>query len=853
MCCGLVGVSVLAGSCGGGSEPVAPPQIASVTISPTNPSPIPAGGTLQLSAVVLDTRGQVISGQAITYTSSAPQIASVSNQGVVSAPGPVGTVDITASAGGRTSNSVSLSVVAAPTASITRTSADPANVSPGGSAGDSVRYRVADAFGNPRQNETVTFTVAAGNGVASPASAQTDAQGRAATKFRTGTTAGQNTLTVTVGSLAPLSFSLTTVPSSVSISSVAPSPMTPGGTVTINGSGFSATATDDAVTIDGVPATITNASATQITLVVPSALPCTPTHSANLEVIVNGASAFAQQILRMGTIRTVAVGGTLVLGSPAEIACTELSPAGAEYVVNVVNMSEASSSFTPFRFSGATTVPSSAAPTAGAFVLRQSMSRQNARPRTTVLESQLRGRAASHTRMLEINRSLYRELRRNRSLAPRSVSKSAGLRAFPGLSAAAAIPVVGDTRRFRVGQFSGGSGTTTCQNYLEITAKVVFVGAKSIIYEDTAAPLAGQMDAHFVQLGQEFEATMYPTVSNYFGDPLVNDANTDADQHLNMVFTPAVPSSALGFVSGCDLFPRTTKPQSNFGENFYGVVATVAGTGFTSNTADQWLRLMRSTVVHEVKHIASNGAHIVNDAAAFEEIWLEEGMAMIAEEVWVRDAIYHTTFRGNADYASTLRCDVRPVACPGNPPFVMYYTFPLLYDFLDQAGSFSLFGDGGTYYGTTWSFIRWSADRYASSEAGFLRAITQATNVFGIGNVARQTGAAEDQLLANWSLALYLDEHPATAANPDLKFQSWNMRDIFRGMSVDFPQFFAKQYPLVPQVIATGDFTVDNAGILGGSFATFDLSSVVGSTRAIGLGPSGVGDAGLHLVIARIQ
>ena len=46
---------------------------------------------------------------------------------------------------------------------------------------------------------------------------------------------------------------------------------------------------------------------------------------------------------------------------------------------------------------------------------------------------------------------------------------------------------------------------------------------------------------------------------------------------------------------------------------------------------------MRSLIVHEVKHIASFGAHIVNKANRFEESWLEEGMALVAEEVWARD------------------------------------------------------------------------------------------------------------------------------------------------------------------------------------------------------------------------
>ena len=190
------------------------------------------------------------------------------------------------------------------------------------------------------------------------------------------------------------------------------------------------------------------------------------------------------------------------------------------------------------------------------------------------------------------------------------------------------------------------------------------------MYEDVAAPLHGQMDSYFTALGQEFDNTMYPSDATYFGDPLVTDPSTDNDQHLNMVFTPAVPSTLLGFVVSCDFFPRSlNNTASNLGENFYARVPKVAGTGFTDDTPDRWYRTIRATVVHEVKHIASYGAHLMNGASSFEESWLEESTAMIAEEVWGRDRIYPgAMWRGNMLYSSTLFCDVRPTSPTCNTP-----------------------------------------------------------------------------------------------------------------------------------------------------------------------------------------
>jgi hypothetical protein len=567
-------------------------------------------------------------------------------------------------------------------------------------------------------------------------------------------------------------------------------------------------------------------------------------------------------MLRVGAPRTLTVGSAVVLTNSAEINCTELSPANGQYAVNVLNISTIPTSLTPFRFAGKTSIPPGTTFATRAFTLQQSVKNPIPRHRMTVVESMRSINSAAHTVQLETNRLIYARMKNRFRRTPR---RTAGSAARTSLSAA---PVaVGDTRTFRIVQFSTAVGASaTCSNFVEITARAVYVGTKGIIYEDAAAPLAGQMDAYFTQVGQEFEATIYPTVSAYFADPLVSDQFTDADQHLNMVFTPAIPAGVTGFVISCDLFDRNTTDNqgSNLGENFYARVPAVAGTGFSSDNPDQWLRGMRPVIVHEVKHIASHGAHLVNNARRLEESWLEEGMAFVAEEVWARDHIYPgAAWKGNMTYATTLYCDVRPTnpSCTGKP-FVMFDHFARLYSFLDLPGTSSLFGrvaDGDfTFYGVSWSFIRFNVDRYATAEASYLKGITNATDVTGIANVASQSGAGRDQILGMWSLSLYLDENGAIGQNADVKFPSWNTRDIFGGMHTDFPQSddFPKTYPLVPQAVAAGDFTIDHAGIHGGSFSAYDLTGLSATARTIGLSAGTTGGAApgsLRLVIARIQ
>jgi hypothetical protein len=850
----VVGVALIAVSCGGGGDGTTTPRVVgSVSINPAAPMPIAAGGTLQLAVAVLDTKGLPMSGQVIAFSSSAANIASVSPQGQVSATGPVGHATIVAAIGS-ISASVEVTVVAGASASLTRTSPDPGAVTPGANAGDSVRFVVKDAFGNPHAQETVTFNVSAGDGHASPTSAPTDAQGRVATLFITGTTAGTNTLSATIGGIPPVSFSVNTLPSSISISSVTPFPMTPGATISIVGAGFDPTVTGDAVTIDGQTASITSASPTQLTITVPGTLPCTPTHEANVQVTVNSASAIARQVLRVGAIRSLAVGGAVVLTDPANINCTELSPAGARYVVNVLDPSPIPTALTPFHFAGATSIPAGTTFTAPVFALRQPAARSTPGRGYRLTGMPEIDRSAAHSTMLESNRLVFKRMK---SRFPRSPRRSARLSVAPGSGRTAAV-VAGDIRTFRVLQPSttvGASGTCS-SSFVEITARAVYVGTKGIIYEDTKAPLAGQMDSYFTQVGQEFDATMYPSDATYFGDPLVTDQYTDNDQHLNMVFTPSIPASLAGFVTGCDFFPRNTTDDqvSNFGETFYARVPSVAGTGFSTDNPDSWLRGMRAAIVHEVKHIASFGAHLVNNASSFEESWLEEGMAFVAEEVWARDRIYSGTWKGNMIYASTLYCDVRPSSpnCTGRP-FVMFDHFSRLYTALDVQGSSSLFGrvadNDFSFYAVSWSFIRYNADRYATSEVTFLQGITHAVDVTGVANVARQSGADPDQMLGMWSLALCLDENTAMAGNSDVSFPSWHTRDIFAGMSADFLSAFPKTYPLVPQIIGEGDFVIDNSGIHGGSFSAYDLLPLSQSTRTIGLSGAPL----LRLVVARIQ
>ncbi|MGD8278803.1 MAG: S8 family serine peptidase, partial [Gemmatimonadota bacterium] len=68
---------------------------------------------------------------------------------------------------------------------------------------------VTDGGGTPQQGVTVTFAAKTGGGSASPAQAQTDAQGRAWSNWTLGATQGTQTLEASVSGVAPVTFTAT--------------------------------------------------------------------------------------------------------------------------------------------------------------------------------------------------------------------------------------------------------------------------------------------------------------------------------------------------------------------------------------------------------------------------------------------------------------------------------------------------------------------------------------------------------------------------------------------------------------------------------------------------------------------
>ncbi len=81
-CSVLIALASAGCSSGATSTTPPPPTVTSVSVTPPSPT-IVAGTTVQLSATPEDANGNVVSGQSVSWSSSAPTTATVSSIGLV--------------------------------------------------------------------------------------------------------------------------------------------------------------------------------------------------------------------------------------------------------------------------------------------------------------------------------------------------------------------------------------------------------------------------------------------------------------------------------------------------------------------------------------------------------------------------------------------------------------------------------------------------------------------------------------------------------------------------------------------------------------------------------------------------
>lgn len=363
------------------------------------------------------------------------------------------------------------------------------------------------------------------------------------------------------------------------------------------------------------------------------------------------------------------------------------------------------------------------------------------------------------------------------------------------LSVARALPVVGDTLALRVPNIRSSN---FCRDFSAIGGVVKAVGEHAIIVVDSASPAGGFTDADFAAIVAEFDRSIFPTDTFYFGSSLDIDANAK----ILILYTPEVNKltrrGASGFVGGFffggDLFPRSVCNQSNEGEIFYLLAPDPEGVFSDMRSTSVVRQGTRGTIAHEFQHMINQSVRTRSGATRFEAVWLNEALSHFAEELVGRRArgfgefenlTYDQIITNGADYDAYFRQNLfrfrgwmtpRPDA---------------------QSPTSNLADTNLAARGAAWALVRWSADQFAGPTlAPFTRALTAGPDT-SIANLVARTGMPFDSLALGWLLSNYTDDLSVPGLASRYQYRGWNMRSVMAGIS-------GGRYPLRVDTLTSG-------------------------------------------------
>ena len=684
--------------------------------------------------------------------------------------------------------------------------------------GDSLRLEpaVLDRFGNAVTAAPI-FNVESGADIVSLTGRTLVARTRGTAIIAITLDTATTRLTIVVDPAAPL------------VLRVAPDTIVPGVIVGIDGQNFASLPEAVDVTIAGVKATVVNATPTHIDAILPiGAVPCQAAAAHMVKVVIAGGMSQRAMPLRVATRVTLTVGASANMLDAEQVRCTELvAPSGsarAKYVVAVINTSVTATATSGFELRGAG---------AGAMAGQIAVSRASASPGSlfdpsviAAIQGPLTETALRLGMPLQSTQERLAEGEHNNFLeSQRMLSQRVGLpipvwralqalRAPRGFAATRAPSAVGDTVTVK-------ALYSNCSTGRDVRARVVYAGTRALVLEDITSQRAGQLDGQYRQIGDEFDRVQYPLLQSRIGDPLAMDAAMGGDGRVTMLFTRYVNDSLpgiAGYVTACNFYSKGTYAGSNEDEVFYARVPSA------SESPADWRRTMRSTVIHEAKHLAAFAERFAHNTP-LEEAWLEESTARIAEELYSRTFADGGRWKGNVGFRTTVRCEV--YQCDDRP-LMMWRHFSVLQQYLRGVDTLTPIGAAAsgdfTYYASGWSLVRWAADQYATDEGTWLKTLVRGGSATGLANLAQLTGRSAGEMLADWALANAVDDlagfQPQRA---QLTFPSWNMADVNGGLAGTYPTSFLAT-PLKARAMSFGSFVMPVARLraFSSSYFSFD-------------------------------
>jgi hypothetical protein len=305
----------------------------------------------------------------------------------------------------------------------------------------------------------------------------------------------------------------------VVLSAVTPDSLVEGQSATLTGLGFSPLPGDNHVTVDGAAATVTAASATSVTITVPSTQ-CRPARTVELRVAVGRSSSEPlEHPLRPGTYVDLPVGKQLIVREPSEF-CLHFAESTVDeaYLVGVQSIAEQVNSLTPV------TVAAVGAPRAVAVASlappRPAIGRGLGRA-DPLLESpqaaRWRRHFAAENRLRDLEETFFTDRIARMGAASQEAAQS--LELVPSLPPTARV---GDTVRVRVPVW------WSVGDFTWATTVVRLIGARGIWLEDLENPGGAYPTADLQALSDLFDGVVYATDAEYFGEPTDFDAGVIA-------------------------------------------------------------------------------------------------------------------------------------------------------------------------------------------------------------------------------------------------------------------------------------------------------------------------------------
>jgi hypothetical protein len=373
---------------------------------------------------------------------------------------------------------------------------------------------------------------------------------------------------------------------------------------------------------------------------------------------------------------------------------------------------------------------------------------------------------------------------------------------FPTLPFVVEPPALNSERAFQV-LSSLDRGTS---NYREVRGRLAYIGEHVLVYVDaTSSTGVGFTDAQISSMGPLLDGPMHELATQNFG----GETDVDGNGRVILLLTEAVnrltpPPCPQGYIAGFfnppDFYP--SERGSNKGEIFYAAVPDPGARVGCALSATQLVGSTAATFIHEFQHMISFGQHVLVRRGTSEEIWANEGLSHLAEEI---AGLWYETRYPPPEQRSN-RANLFPDSAQFFSPPQLQNSYRWLSGLPRAAATPTAYGATGSIEerGASWLFFRYLVAQFGPT----LPARLVATRRTGRSNVSAETGVPFATLYGDFAAAIWADSIPgAPAANVPSRYRFGpfrNLRQIYARFNTVEPITFRDVFPIRADTLVVG-------------------------------------------------